>query len=260
MTERFRVVVVTQKSAWGAAIVQELARQEVPIEAIVLERGSVGTGAQLRRARAHSKRLGTVDALRLVRKKLVRAYRRSRSDAAWSRNEFYGPFASAVHVVDDLNSPESERLLTQLDPDLVVIGTSRILRSHIIAIPRVGVLNAHPGLLPAYRGVDVIPWAIHNGDPVGVSVHFVDPGVDTGDIVAKQTIDVRSTDTLASLKKRAGQAAAECMAATVGRLMLGQEVVRTPQRAEDGTQYYRMPLPLRQQVQATISDAAERPS
>lgn len=112
-------------------------------------------------------------------------------------------------------------MLRALAPDLVVIGTSSILRPHVIAIPR-GVLNAHPGLLPAYRGVDVIPWAIHNGDPVGITIHFVDPGVDTGDIVVRQTIDVRPTDTLSSLKKRAGQAAAESMADTVRRLMTGR--------------------------------------
>lgn len=253
MTTQFRLVVITQKSAWGAAILQELARQRVPIEAIVLERASARTGTQLRRVRAHSKRLGTVELLRLVRKKLVRTYRRSRSDAEWSRDDFYRPLAAALHDVDDLNSPESERLLTQLDPDLLVIGTSRILRPHIISVPRIGVLNAHPGLLPAYRGVDVIPWAIHNGDPVGISIHFVDPGVDTGDVVAQETIEVRSTDTLSAVKERAGQAAAEHMAETVRRLMAGQELDPVPQRAEDGTQYYRMPLPLREQVQAKIA-------
>lgn len=257
MTERFRVVLVTQKSEWGAAIMQELARRGVPIEAIVLERRLVSIGRHMRRARAHRKRLGNVDLLRLVRKKLVRTYRRSRSDADWKRDELYWSFTSALHHVDDLNGPESERLLTELDPDLVVIGASPILRRHIIAIPRIGVLNAHPGLLPAYRGVDVIPWAIRNGDPVGITIHFVDPGVDTGDIVAQQTIELRPTDTLSAAKKRAGQVAAENMADTVRRLMLGEEIERTPQRAEDGTQYYRMPLPLRREVEAMISTRGE---
>ncbi|MDH3683345.1 MAG: formyl transferase [Acidimicrobiia bacterium] len=257
MTEPFRVVVVTKKSAWGAAIVRELARQQLPIEAIVLERGSVKARTELRRARAHRRRSGTVELLRLVRRKVVRRYRRSKSDAAWTRDDFYRRFGSAAYEVDDLNAPDSQRLLGELDPDLIVLGTSRILRSPVLSIPRVGVLNAHPGLLPAYRGVDVIAWAIHNGDPVGVTIHFVDPGVDTGDIVAQQTIDLRSGDTLSTLKKRAGQAAAEHMADTVRRLMLGEPLTRTPQRAEDGKQYYRMPLSLREQVQAMIPTKGE---
>jgi methionyl-tRNA formyltransferase len=51
---------------------------------------------------------------------------------------------------------------------LILLGGARILKRPILECARLAVLNAHPGLLPAYRGVDVIPWALHNGDPVGV--------------------------------------------------------------------------------------------
>ena len=249
---RLGVVVVTQKSAKGALVVQALAHQRVPIEAIVLDRGSVGSRTHVRRLRAHTRRVGPMDVVRLARKQVVRRFRRFTSEAEWKHDDFYRPFASSVRKVLDLNGPESVKMLTDMAPDVIVIGSSRILRSNVISIPRIGALNAHPGLLPAYRGVDVIPWAILNGDPVGVTVHFVDPGVDTGDIVTQRPIDVYPTDSLPRIMKRANQVGAEDMASAVAKLMTGRDLDRSPQSAQEGQQYWRMPLPLRKEVEAII--------
>lgn len=52
----------------------------------------------------------------------------------------------------------------EIKPDIIVLGGSSIIRENIIKIPKIGILNAHPGLLPKYREVDVIQWAIYNVD------------------------------------------------------------------------------------------------
>jgi methionyl-tRNA formyltransferase len=163
-----------------------------------------------------------------------------------------------VREVADANEAECERLLKSLAPDLLVLGTSRILRPHILSIPRVGVLNPHPGLLPDYRGVDVIPWAIYNGDPVGVTIHFVDRGIDTGDVVAQRRFEVRPGDTLASLRRRADAMLGELMARAVSQLVTSGHVERRSQQTGAGRLFSQMPLGLKEKVKAKLQDATER--
>lgn len=73
-------------------------------------------------------------------------------------------------------------------PDLLVIyGFNWILPPAVFDIPRFGAINIHPSLLPRYRGPAPELWAIRNGDAdLGVSVHQVDEGVDTGPILASR--------------------------------------------------------------------------
>ncbi len=74
----------------------------------------------------------------------------------------------------------------------------------MLEMPTLGTLNAHPGLLPRYRGVDVVAWAVLNGDPVGVSVHLVDAGIDTGRICRTRELPIHRGDTLEEVKRACG--------------------------------------------------------
>ena len=84
------------------------------------------------------------------------------------------------------NSVAGRGVLQSLEPDLVVsIRYRRILRSEAIAIPRLGVLNLHSGVLPDYKGVMATFWAmLHNEAEIGATLHrIVDCGVDTGPVI-----------------------------------------------------------------------------
>lgn len=77
-------------------------------------------------------------------------------------------------------------LLESLEPDLIIsIRYRRILRSEVIAIPRLGVLNLHSGVLPDYKGVMATFWAmLHNEEMIGSTLHrIVDSGIDTGPVI-----------------------------------------------------------------------------
>lgn len=78
--------------------------------------------------------------------------------------------------------------LTGYRPDLLVIyGFNWILPPEVFGAPRFGTINIHTSLLPRYRGPAPVLWAIRNGDPdLGVTIHRVDEGVDTGPILAQQ--------------------------------------------------------------------------
>ena len=234
-----RVIVLTYRRRRGVDIVGALRRHDVPVTAIVLDAGHLGVAVLVRKLRRTLRRRGRRGTARAV----VRRGRDvlSRNLATRPTVDDFRPLCDTVHVVRDVNARRGRRLLERLRPDLVVLGPSRILRPGVIAIPRLGTLNAHPGLLPDYRGVDVIPWALHNGDPLGVTVHLVDAGVDTGPIVASAPLPVRPGDTLASLKRRAHLLGADLLGQVVARVLEEGFVRATPQPADHGQQYFRMP-------------------
>jgi methionyl-tRNA formyltransferase len=82
-------------------------------------------------------------------------------------------------------------MLADFGPELVVLGGTRILRPHLLAIPTRGTINAHPGLLPWLRGSSSVEWALYEDVAVGSTVHFVEVGIDTGPIILLRGLPVR---------------------------------------------------------------------
>ncbi len=96
----------------------------------------------------------------------------------------------------NINSEEFIKSAEQLNPDLiVVVNFSQILKQQIIAIPKKGCINTHASLLPDYRGRAPLNWAIINGEKrVGVTVHNIETGIDTGDIILQEPVEVEEDD------------------------------------------------------------------
>jgi len=89
--------------------------------------------------------------------------------------------------------------LEKLQPDLGVLGGTRIIKKSILEIPRDGMLNSHPGLLPDVRGSASPAWSVYYDIPIGSTCHFIDPNIDTGDIVGRRVIPVHRGDTYEKL-------------------------------------------------------------
>jgi methionyl-tRNA formyltransferase len=101
-----------------------------------------------------------------------------------------------------LDDPQTVARLNQLRLDLGLHKSGNIYRRKTIDCFRLGILNAHIGLLPKYRGRSVMEWSLIQGDAVGISVFFVDEGIDTGEqIVFSEAIDISNCRTLAEAKK-----------------------------------------------------------
>jgi phosphoribosylglycinamide formyltransferase 1 len=94
--------------------------------------------------------------------------------------------------------------LLEVEPDLIVLaGYMRIVAPALLKAFPWRVINLHPALLPAFPGTHSISDAVHYGVKVtGVTVHFVDPGVDTGPVIAQEPVRVQDGDTPASLALR----------------------------------------------------------
>lgn len=96
------------------------------------------------------------------------------------------------------------RVLKEAAIDIVVLaGFDRILSTEFVRTFRHRLLNIHPALLPAFPGLHAIQQALDYGARVtGVTVHFVDEGVDTGPIILQEIVEIRPDDTEASLTER----------------------------------------------------------
>jgi folate-dependent phosphoribosylglycinamide formyltransferase PurN len=112
----------------------------------------------------------------------------------------------SYHRVTDFNSEVSEGLIRQLSPDLIVFTGGGLIRQNILEIPSRGVLNCHSGLLPRYRGMDTLEWTIletERGLPqVGLTLHYMDAGVDTGPILSKHSEELSRGESLQAVRAR----------------------------------------------------------
>jgi folate-dependent phosphoribosylglycinamide formyltransferase PurN len=105
-----------------------------------------------------------------------------------------------IWILQSVNTPEAVRIISSLRPDLAVNVGGGILRKPVLDAPKFGTLNAHMGLLPFYRGMNVAEWAALNSDPVGCTVHCVDTGIDTGAIIATRSVDRRTAASVSELR------------------------------------------------------------
>ena len=103
--------------------------------------------------------------------------------------------------------------LKKLNPDLMVTcAFGQILSQEILDIPRLGVVNIHASLLPAYRGASPIHYAILNGEKTtGVTVMKTDIGIDTGDMILQREINISDAETCGELFERLSVLGANCI-------------------------------------------------
>lgn len=108
-----------------------------------------------------------------------------------------------ISIVPNQNSPDAISRLKLWSPDLIVFAGGNILRKEILAVPRLGVLNVHLGLLPQIRGMSSPEWSLLQGVPVGITIHYIDSGIDTGPILQKYEYpDAASCHSPADLRHR----------------------------------------------------------
>lgn len=112
-----------------------------------------------------------------------------------------------------LRSPEELEPIRRLGPDLIVVAAfSCILGKDLLRIPALGCINIHASLLPKYRGPNPFYWVLRNGErETGVTAHFIDEGIDTGDIVLQRVFPIESKDTEVTLRDKSAKVSAEVL-------------------------------------------------
>ena len=105
------------------------------------------------------------------------------------------------YIVQKHNSKETQALLNDLSPELGIIGGARILPQSVIDKFSLGLLNAHPGLIPQNRGLYTFHYAILRELPQAITLHLIDRNVDLGKVLRKQIVQIDKNETASSVNK-----------------------------------------------------------
>ena len=136
----------------------------------------------------------------------------------------------AVYQPVRVKAPDFVDVLRGLAPDLiVVVAFGQILSKEILSLPPLGCINVHASLLPRYRGAAPMQWAIVRGEKeTGVTTMFMDEGLDTGDMLLRETLPITQAMTAAELHDAMMKLGADVLEKTLFSLSEGT-LKRTPQ-------------------------------
>ena len=121
------------------------------------------------------------------------------------------------------NNLEFIEKIKKLNPDVIcVVAYGKILPKEILDIPKYGCINVHASLLPKYRGAAPIQWAVLNGDKTtGVTTMYMDVGMDTGDMILKQEVEIGENETTGELWDRLSIIGADLLVKTLKQIEKG---------------------------------------
>lgn len=122
------------------------------------------------------------------------------------------------------SAPEFVGVLAEIKPDIIVVAAfGQLLKPNLLELPKYGCINVHASLLPKYRGASPIQWAVINGDKEsGVTIMHMAAGLDTGDIILQERLELAEDETAGSLYDRL-------------TAMSGPVLLEALDRIEDGT-------------------------
>ena len=131
------------------------------------------------------------------------------------------------------NNPEVTEILKELNPDCIcVVAYGKILPKEILEFPRLGCINVHGSLLPKYRGAAPMQWAIINGEEkTGITTMFMDEGMDTGDMLLKEEINITDDDNFETIHDKLKEIGSNLLIKTLDKILDGT-IVREKQPDE----------------------------
>lgn len=240
-----RVVVLTPRLLSPALgrLLNALKGDGIDVRAVVCARGSVD--GRWRHAAANSG--------------LIRRLVRRSDDEAMCRRRVRSELEKIpVHRFSrSFNSPDVVKYLGSLKPDLMLHVHGPIFRPVTFNVAAIGMLNCHVGPLPETRGMNALEWSVFKRLPTGNTIHFVDEGVDTGDIAQFFPVSIANCTGLEEARTKLVHEGSEHLAAVVRQIKEGKNL-RRAQVQKAAKQNYRMHPDLRKLVEAQIA-AGYRP-
>jgi len=126
--------------------------------------------------------------------------------------------------VPHINHSDVVAIADKLQPDVIAVFGTSLIRGPLLERSRLGIINLHGGLSPHYRGADCTFWALYNEEyeQIGCTLHFIDPGIDTGALIAHICPEVREGDEELTLFWRAVRDSADIYADLLQCLARGE--------------------------------------
>jgi methionyl-tRNA formyltransferase len=216
------VFILCGRSPRHLYVANRLCKAAAPL-AIVQETGKEWTGRKVSRALRPANLWSKIS-----RRMRDRKHDRGAEEAVF----FFGDQEPAVTrpelvvEVPYINHPKVSALVERLQPDVIAVFGTGLISGPLLAGGRLGIINLHGGLSPHYRGSDCTFWALLNGEPdqVGCTLHFIDRGIDTGNLIAHVCPEVTENDDEYTLFWRGVRDSAEIYAQCLERLGRGEKL------------------------------------
>jgi folate-dependent phosphoribosylglycinamide formyltransferase PurN len=147
------------------------------------------------------------------------------------------------HQVQSVNDDATIALLNSLQPIVIVVHGTRIITARVLKSAGCPVINMHAGITLRYRGVHGGYWALAERHPdwVGTTVHLVDPGIDTGGILAQCTFGISDEDTIATYPDLHLTHGLPLLGAQVDKVITGSALEPVPESIAPGSGFYYHP-------------------
>jgi folate-dependent phosphoribosylglycinamide formyltransferase PurN len=232
-----RIVLLTNnQSLYGKILLHSCVQEKIPLHAVVVVKQPLVYFWKL----FHSvkKRTSLTDAIYFSLQRILTPAPLEFQDI---QKRDYQEWHSNIHFTQGNNSLETQTLLKTLKPDILVLGQTGILKSEVLSVPQKGTLNAHPGILPEYRGINCAYWALYQKDfsKIGSSVHWVDDGIDTGRVITQEKYTPNPQDSFEYLESLITyRQCVSLLTQTLSSLNENKKLPKTIQK--EGSQYYKM--------------------
>jgi len=149
-----------------------------------------------------------------------------------------------VIEVHDVNQPGVSEYISVLQPDVIITYGVGLVKPHVFEVARWGCINVHRGIAQRYRGLDSDLWAIYeeNFDDIGVTIHYVDADLDTGDILAQERLRLTKDDEIFHLRYLTSVLATRLVEEVLQRIQSNNGAVTGEVQGEHGPYYTAMSL------------------
>jgi len=136
----------------------------------------------------------------------------------------------------NINSKESHSKLAKYETDLFVsMSFNQIFKPNTANLSPLGTINCHAGKLPLYKGRNILTWALINDEKeFGITVHYIDEGIDTGDIILQRCFPINDDDTYKSLLEVAYEECANILFDAISHIRVGDQERKT----QEGIGFY----------------------
>jgi folate-dependent phosphoribosylglycinamide formyltransferase PurN len=139
-----------------------------------------------------------------------------------SLQEVSQEYGFPIVITTDQNSVQSIEQIKQWSPDVAIFTGGNILRKPVLAVPRYGVINSHLALLPEIRGMSSPEWSLLAGVPLGITIHLMNTGIDTGaTLLRREFHNLDGCDSFTDLRNRMISCGMEMMVESIAGLEEG---------------------------------------
>ena len=151
--------------------------------------------------------------------------------------------------VENINEGKCIEFISEQNPDIIAVCGTTVLKPEVFRLAKRGTINIHCGVTPEYRSADPTFWALYNEEPdkVGVTIHFIDEGIDTGPIIYQKAVGIAKDDTLTTLYTKCIKTGAGLMLQAIDDIERGNVEIVNKENVSNKA-YYHMDLGIWQYI------------